>query len=126
MNSNDFENELKSRPFRKVPEHWRAQILGHARGCAESKESPRSWWRELLWPNPVAWGTLAAAWVVILCFRFAAADPSSPRSGAADYAKLKVAIEEKRELYAELAEMSQSPAEAPKPRSQNKPSIRSA
>src|SRR3954469_5093504 len=109
MNSNDFENELKSRAFRKVPEHWREQILAGANQRAEPEETPRPWWRELFWPNPTAWGTLAAAWVLILCFRFAAADTSSQKSAAPDYAKLKVAIEQKRELYAELADAASQP-----------------
>ncbi len=133
MNSNDFENELKSRAFRKIPDHWREQILANARENAEVEGSPRSsgaalpWWRELFWPNPVAWGTLAAAWLVILCFRFAAVDTSSQMSAAPDYAKLKVAIEQKRELYAELTETaSQPPSEPPKPRSQSKSPLRSA
>src|SRR4051812_50230669 len=86
MNSNDFENELKSRAFRKVPEHWREQILAGANQRAEPEETPSPWWRELFWPNPTAWGTLAAAWVLILCFRFAAADTSSQKSAAPPHA----------------------------------------
>ena len=131
MNSNDFENELKSQSFRKVPEHWRKQILSSARTRPESDATAPSWrrtLRELFWPAPAAWGMLAAAWVVVICLRFAASDTPSPSTAAPEtYAKLRIAIEQKRELYAELAgTTSHPPVTPPKPRSQRKSSFRSA
>ena len=134
MNADDFEKELKGHSFRKVPEHWRAQILRNASAAAETERSSSdrsgglSRLRELFWPNPAAWGTLAAVWIMIVCFRFATSDASASKNMAPDtYAKLRSAIEQKRELYAELNESTaQIPAEPPKPRSQRRSEIRCA
>jgi hypothetical protein len=66
MNSDDFEKKLERQPMRAVPAEWRVQVLREAR-LAASPEPPawQAWWRELLWPRPVAWASLAVAWVVI-------------------------------------------------------------
>ena len=51
---NDFENELKKQPLRRVPESWRAQILRGA-GADTLKREHQPWWAVLLWPSPKAW-----------------------------------------------------------------------
>ncbi|MBI5683958.1 MAG: hypothetical protein HZC54_02660 [Verrucomicrobia bacterium] len=66
MNSDDFEKKLKRQPMRAIPAEWRAQMLREARLAAAPEPMPRlAWWRKLLWPRPIAWASLAAAWVII-------------------------------------------------------------
>jgi hypothetical protein len=71
MNPDDFENQLKSQPWRMVPSAWRREILGVARDPAAlaatliPTDSPYQW-REWLWPHPIAWAGLAALWMVVL------------------------------------------------------------
>ena len=72
---NDFEKQLASQPLKSVPTEWRAQILKEAgvraaRDVPASAAQPLSWLRELFWPNPQAWGALAAVWFVIAAFKF--------------------------------------------------------
>ena len=74
MNSDDFEKKLERPPMRAVPAEWRAQILREARLAAAPEPTP--WWRELLWPRPVAWASLGVAWVVIAILH--AATPAAP------------------------------------------------
>lgn len=114
---NDFENELKKQPLRQVPEHWRKQILAAAQ-VARAEKSPRwSWW-DLLWPSPKAWGALAAAWIILIGFNLALREET--RSGESpEAAQIRMAMEQKRHLQAEIEEASlQVNREAPKPRSE--------
>jgi hypothetical protein len=60
---NDFERLLKSQPFREVPPEWRREIVHQAR---ETEEAGAIGWREWLWPSPLAWGAMAAVWLVFL------------------------------------------------------------
>ena len=78
------EQRLKQQPMREVPAAWREEILSAARTAqapAPSRPStldPRPvWWRELFWPNPVAWGALAAIWLVICGANFLTREPMS-------------------------------------------------
>ncbi len=76
MNANEpepdaLERRLAGLPLRPVPPEWRAPILAAARMAAKRRsptEEPAAlpWWRAWLWPSPVAWGGVAAAWAVIL------------------------------------------------------------
>jgi hypothetical protein len=65
-----FEERLARIPLRKAPAGTRERVLGNRVG--RGSVTPTKWggflqWvRGLLWPNPVAWGCVAAAWVVIL------------------------------------------------------------
>ena len=66
MNTDDFEKKLERQPMRAVPAAWRAEILREARLAATPEPAPwLAWWRELLWPRPLAWASLAAVWVII-------------------------------------------------------------
>ena len=65
----DFEKLLQQQPVKKIPGHWRAQILQAANAASVSQpttlNSQPSWFHQLLWPCPQAWGAVAAVWVVI-------------------------------------------------------------
>jgi hypothetical protein len=60
---NDFERLLRSQPFREVPPEWRREIVHRAR---EPDGTRAAGWREWLWPSPLAWGAMAAVWLVFL------------------------------------------------------------
>jgi hypothetical protein len=114
---NDFENELKKQPLRRVPEHWRAQILRSTAADTLKCEHQR-WWSALFWPSPKAWGTLAAAWVAMICFHIAFTERSKP-SEPSEAVQIRMAIEQKRQLEAEIEEAAvRLEQESPKPRSE--------
>lgn len=81
-----FEEYLKRQPFRQPPVEWREQILlavnaqDASRHAASSADSVLSALKcrlgSLLWPHPVAWGGLAATWVLILTVHFSIRDTS--------------------------------------------------
>lgn len=111
---NDFENDLKRQPLRRVPAAWRAQVLR----AAEMQAPPRWSWMELLWPSPKAWGGLAAAWVLIICSHVALRENGQPDAAGQTAAQIRMATEERRHLQAEMEEASlHMDAESPKPRS---------
>src|SRR3954453_20462037 len=121
---NEFENELKKRPLRRVPEHWRAQILAQA-SAEERMHRHEPWWTALLWPSPKAWGTLAAAWAVMIMFSIATRERTVSEE-APQATQIRMAVEEKRRLQAEIEEASMRvQVDSPKPRSEmtlrNKP-----
>ncbi|HEY8901560.1 MAG TPA: hypothetical protein VIM61_14195 [Chthoniobacterales bacterium] len=64
-----FERRLAATPRRDAPSELRARILAIAR------EAERPAWRivlaRLLWPHPIAWGALAAAWIAIAALNVA-------------------------------------------------------
>jgi hypothetical protein len=116
MNLDEFEQRLQSRPFKQVPGEWRAGIL---RAAEESRATPEAGgarnrgadWRvvverarRMLFPGRLAWGALAAVWVIIGILRFGArempaplvAGPPATRSG------VRMAMTEHQRLLAEL------------------------
>lgn len=104
MNSDDFEKKLERQPMRAVPAGWRAQILREAR-LAATLEPPawQAWVRELLWPRPLAWGSLAAAWVVIAVFHTATpATPLVARQATSSGNAMQSLAEQRREMAALL------------------------
>jgi hypothetical protein len=121
---NDFENELKKQPIRPVPEHWRAQILQQASANTLKREL-QPWWAALLWPSPRAWGALAAAWIVMAAFGVATRETSAPRENA-QATQIRIAMEEKRRLQAEIEEASLRIDPQPKPRSENRAATKTA
>src|SRR5688572_30386440 len=111
----DFESELKKQPIRPVPEHWRAQILQQASANTLKREL-QPWWAALLWPSPKAWATLSAAWVLMAAFGVATRETSAPAENA-HATQIRIAMEEKRRLQAEIEEASLRIDAQPKPRS---------
>jgi hypothetical protein len=63
---------LQRQQFRQVPASWRREILNAA---------PASTWREWLWPSPVAWGAVAAAWALIALLQLATVQPHGNGNG---------------------------------------------
>jgi hypothetical protein len=122
----DFEEQLKSQPFRQVPEQWREEILAAGRaGCPKHAASStehfvRSWWRELLWPCPQAWAALAAVWIVLLVIHFETSEPAVTKMAKARPAtvsrQMLAVLQEQRRLYTELIESAQVKEEDTKPR----------
>lgn len=136
MNSDDFEKRLQRQTFRKVPANWRDEILSAAKTKSVSIPSApdlqrTSWWRELLWPCPQAWGGLAAVWLIILTLNFAMREPRIEMAKAAPPSpEVVAALREQRRLYLELAgmPMNESPAipksATPGPSSQHQQEIK--
>jgi hypothetical protein len=114
---NDFESELKKQPLRRVPSHWRVAILAAAKIAKPEPRATWQWW-DLLWPSPKAWGTLAAAWVLMVCFHIAMAERGgSPEQSQA--VQIRMAVEQKRRLQAEIEEAAvHLDGETTKPRSE--------
>jgi len=124
MNTDDFEKKLERQPMRAVPAGWRAQILREAvaavsdrRSLAQykrrSETAATAWWRELLWPRPMAWGSLAATWVVIAALYLAT--PPTPVLTAKQQTPLsretmQCLAEQRREMAALLDSADERPA----------------
>jgi len=99
MNFDEFENKLRGQPRREIPPEWRREILAPLR---RRPEAPVSWWRQLLWPHPAAWASLAAAWVAIFALNLAGApEAASYQAGKPSPDKL-LAYQERQRLWAEL------------------------
>lgn len=161
MNERELEKQLREQPIRPIPAHWREEILravqlqagaeseagagrveslpGRMKAPSKGKESP-TWWRDLLWPHPVAWAGLAAAWVLIVGLNTMALRPSHSSGGTRSQASrpatpsdaMKMALAEQWKLREELLswktaaeEEGGPPPKAPpadaRPRSQAQP-----
>jgi hypothetical protein len=79
MNGERFEQELKRQALRPVPADWRQEILAAAREAnvtgPRGKEDAAGWWVGWVGIRRVAWGGLAAAWVLIFGLNWAANRP---------------------------------------------------
>jgi hypothetical protein len=84
-------------------------------------------WRELIWPKPVAWSGVAAAWGLILVLKLSTQDAShmAQKSSAAPAAIAEV--RQQKLFFAELVGIAERPAAAnpvlPRPRSERRPKI---
>jgi hypothetical protein len=84
---NEFEDLLKAQSFREVPPEWREQILGSA---ARPRRIERvKHWQDWFWPSPLAWGALAAMWVVCMLADSIESDVSGPVGPGATAATLE-------------------------------------
>lgn len=123
---NEFENELKQQPLRRVPGHWRAQILAQASAEKRARRH-EPWWAALLWPSPKAWGSLAAVWALMVAFSMATTRERSVSEEPQQTAQVRMAMEEKRRLQAEIEEASlRVQVDSPKPRSEMSLRLKSA
>lgn len=123
MNTDDFEQHLAEQPLRQVPAGWRGELLGAARSGARQPDAVAAGpgfaaflaarLREWLWPHPIAWAGLAAAWVIILGL-FAAAEPA-PRIDRPATRSLAAFAANRQLQQALLSELSDSPAAASTP-----------
>lgn len=119
MNFDDFESELRRQPFRPVPAAWRNEILAAARQASEGPAMPRfslaAILRDWLWPHPVAWGGLAAAWVLIFALNLAATG-SAPLIGwpaAGSFASFSSYWQAQQRLVSELLDRPDAEAVFP-------------
>jgi len=118
MNFDEFEEKLRRQPRREIPANWREEILGPLRAVGTARPAP--WWRQWLWPHPVAWGALAAAWLAIFALAYAGRPEPSLTTAAVSQRAPDVlqAFEERTRLMAELsgevAEPRPSPADRPR------------
>lgn len=136
MNIEEFERKLNRRPLRQVPTEWRATILQAATGSSLAfAEQRRGFsWRELFWPSPSAWVSLATVWVLILILNLASTEPEAeglaPKYPVPANGQLLMALEQQRRLRAELmdttAVVATDDATPPKPRSQSRSAIHRA
>ena len=92
MNFDEFEKRLKKQTIRSIPTEWREEILKTTSSegkttekLTKSRATP-SLWRQWFWPSPIAWGALAAMWVVIIGLNMAT--PRPPGSANVDLAVL--------------------------------------
>lgn len=122
MSIEDFEKQLQRQTIRPVPDDWRAEILKTAQAACRAEPSnakPRSsWWRELLWPCPQAWASLAAVWAVILAMNFFTAEKTEAIAKQAPplSPEVMMALREQQRVLARLIELYDEPlAEPPKP-----------
>jgi hypothetical protein len=144
MNHDDFEARLQREPLRQLPGEWREGILSAARQASRPEHAPRttqpapasrSWLSSiysqlstLLWPHPVAWTGLAAAWLVILGVNLATRDATTriARHAAPVSPQVFMAFQEQERLLSELIGPSEPPvaeppaARLPKPRSEGR------
>ncbi|MBI5819395.1 MAG: hypothetical protein HZA88_10455 [Verrucomicrobia bacterium] len=129
MSNDDFEKKLGRQPMRAVPAEWRAQILREATAAVSDRRSPAqceprpetaatAWWHEWLWPRPMAWASLAAAWVIIAILH--AATPAAPLV-AQQPPPSRETMQRVAEQRRELARLLDFPAETATPQ-RSKPS----
>jgi hypothetical protein len=126
----EFEKRLARAPLKGAPKEWRTPILESARRNALAAKPNRweripIWLRELMWPHPVAWGTVAACWVIAAVFNIAASWPSPATDTLVQTApppaeSARMAREQQALVTLLLQESGEEPGETsppPKPRS---------
>ena len=143
MNDDNFEKRLEQQPMRRVPHHWREEILAAARAARRVPERHpahsgaafghlvcglKAQLSALLWPAPRAWACLAGMWLAILMTNYAIADRSKPyvSSGPRSGPEMVAVWREQQRLLAELIEQSprgpviadRTKTTAPRPRSE--------
>lgn len=68
-----------------------------------AKPSRTSRWIDWLWPSPVAWGAVAAVWVIIIALNAASREPArAPSTLARRSPEMIQALREQREIFVEL------------------------
>jgi len=70
----DLEHKLAALPLAEPPEALRIRVLARE---AERSRQDRRGFAAWLWPHPMAWGAVAALWLVIFALNF-----SGPRGDA--------------------------------------------
>jgi hypothetical protein len=108
---NEFEQKISRQPLKRIPREWRAEILAATKSVSvpgrkefDAEAKMISWWRELFWPHPKAWGALAAVWIFIFIVNFSTRDKSPAVAEKISPPSPEVAVELKKQqlLFAEL------------------------
>ncbi len=117
----DLEGRLSRMPLQSAPKEWRNEILASATAIQRRRTSDRSWLRELFWPHPVAWASMAAAWMAIGALHLANLSGSS-KSAASNVeialtpANASNLLRAEQTFAAVLLEESAEPEQKPQPR----------
>jgi len=104
----EFEQRLRRLPLKPIPGEWRAEILTATREAQAVRPSSfvirHSWLSTLLWPHPMAWAGLAAAWLVIMDLNFSMRDrPAGTAARALQPApEVVVELRQQQKMLAEL------------------------
>jgi hypothetical protein len=133
-----FEQQLKRQPLRPAPPGWRDGILAAAHGASSVKKSQsvadRSFLSVLnqrlvsmLWPHPVAWGGLAAIWILLFMVNFSLRDhgPMLAEKAVPQSPVVAAQLKQQQRLLAELLGPNDLPDTdrpklfVPKPRSES-------
>ena len=122
MNTENFEERLRSQPLRPIPTEWREEILSAVKRAIAARTKPternlasvivQALWRELVWPCRRVWAGVACAWLLIIGLTMASfertprvASKAEPRSGE----ELRAFIEQ-WQLLAQLTGWPPEPA----------------
>lgn len=126
-----FEARLARQPLRRPPPEWRGEILAVAsRARPRARESAAmgalsslySRLSSVLWPSPVAWGGLAAIWLVLLTFHATspAEIPATAKVSSTSVEQLRYAFRDQSQLLKELI----GPSETAEPKRRSPPSTK--
>jgi hypothetical protein len=134
MNDDPFEQRLQRQPLRQIPPAWREDILSAVARAASPQPStvdsrPAPWWRGRLWPHPVAWGGVGAAWLLIFALNYAASESDTVSVATSrttdDGMDVRMAMDLQRRVEAEFRELDfrgdldrPKPPIGPRPRSE--------
>jgi hypothetical protein len=133
-----FEQRLKRQALRPVPAGWRDEILAAAREASSVKRSQPFVGRSFLsvlnqrlasifWPHPVAWGGLAAIWIIVFFVNYSIRDgqPGLAEKVVSQSPVVVAQLKQQQRLLAELLGPNDLPDAdrpklfVPKPRSES-------
>jgi hypothetical protein len=133
-----FEQRLKRQPLRQVPAGWRDEILAAARKVSPVKGPQpvvdhsflsvlNRRLASLFWPHPVAWGGLAAVWILLFMVNFSLRDnvPALAEKTVLQSPVVVAQLKQQQRLLAELLGPNDLPEAdrpkifVPKPRSES-------
>lgn len=113
--NDEFEKHLKQQPLRQIPAEWRSEILSAAAqaqpACRSQFETPGSFLSTLnrrltavLWPHPVAWGAMAAAWIFVLGVHFSTGNdtPALTEKASLPSPEVVAELKQQKRMLAEL------------------------
>ncbi len=117
-----FESRLTRQVLRRPPADLKSDVLAaSARAQTSLVDAPQGSRPDgffaqvaaILWPSPIAWGTLAAVWLALIAFKAASpgAQPLAARSSRPNFAIQIYAFREQNLLVRELL----GPAETTRP-----------
>ena len=110
----EFEKRLSSQPVKQIPAEWRTEILAAVAADVNRRQAVSREFtfaatvgrrlREILWPSPVAWAGLAAAWMVILGLNLSMREKPAVLAEKTPPPSPEVLVElrQQHKLYAEL------------------------